>query len=171
MFGTHGRFFAAASALLLAACGGMAEIDMMGTPEDEAAIRDLSTQYAAAYSARDAAALANLATEDYQAVSPDGQMVNGRAALQTMMAEEMNMMPADLQMQLSATTDFVRWIDADNAVAGGTWTASGAPEGMGPDRGSWIAVARQDADGTWRMASGMSAPYMPPPAMPDSTGM
>jgi uncharacterized protein (TIGR02246 family) len=170
MFGTHGRFFAAASALLLAACGGMAEIDMMGTPEDEAAIRQFSDQYVAAFAARDAAAAGMLVTEDYQTVMPDGTMQSGRAAFQSSVAEEMAMMPPDMSVTMSGTTDMIRWINATTAVAAGTWSATGMPAGAGPDRGSWLAVMEKDADGMWRMAHGMSAPYMPPPAMPDSTG-
>lgn len=157
-----------AALMAVAACTDMDDATM-GTAEDEAAIRAIATGYASAYSARDAAGLAALATEDYEAVSPEGTRISGRAAFQASLAEEMAMMPAELSITVSATTDFLRWIDATHAVAGGTWSSTGMPAGMGPERGSWMIVARKDADGTWRAMSGSSAAYMPPPAMPDTT--
>ncbi|MFN2317288.1 MAG: SgcJ/EcaC family oxidoreductase [Gemmatimonadales bacterium] len=142
---------------------------MSGTAEDEAAIRAQVTAYANAYTARDAAALAAIVTEDYESVAPDGRRISGRAGVQEMVAEEMAMMPADVAMTVTATTDFLRWLSADAAVAGGTWSAMGAPAGMGPDRGAWLSVFVRDSDGQWRESNGMSAPYMPPPAPPAAT--
>lgn len=153
-------------AVLLAACAGAEPAATTGTPEDEAAIRAQVTAYASAYSAKDAAALAAIATEDYVAVSADGSRISGRAAVQQMVAAEMAMMPADVSITVSATTDYLHWMSATHAVAGGTWSTTGAPAGSGPDRGSWISVFRKDADGQWRMSHGMSAPYMPPPPAP-----
>ncbi len=154
------------TAIALTACATAEPMPMAGTAEDEAAIRAQVTAYAAAYTAKDAAALAAIATEDYEAVNGDGTKLNGRAAVQEMVAAEMAMMPADVTVTVSATTEYLRWMSATHAVAGGTWTATGAPPGSGPDRGAWISVFRKDADGQWRMSHGMSAPYMPPPAAP-----
>lgn len=150
----------------MAACAGAEPAATTGTAEDEAAIRAQVTAYAAAYTAKDAAALAAFATEDYQAVNADGSKTSGRAAVQASVAAEMAMMPAEVSMTVSATTDYLTWMSATHAVAGGTWSATGAPAGSGPDRGAWMSVFRKDADGTWRMSHGMSAPYVPMPAMP-----
>jgi uncharacterized protein (TIGR02246 family) len=156
------------TAVVMAACAP-AEPEPMattGTAEDEAAIRASVTSYAAAYGSKDAAALVAHATEDYEAVGPDGTMLSGRAGLQEVVAAEMAMVPADVSIAVSATVGFLRWISADAAVVGGTWTAAGMPAGMGPDRGSYLSVYRRDTDGQWRMSHGMSAPYMPPEAPP-----
>ncbi len=150
----------------VASCAGMNAPATAGSAEDEAAIRAQVTAYANAYTARDAAAVAAIATEDYESVGPDGSRVSGRAAVQDMLAAEMAMMPADMPMTVTATTDYLRWLSADAAVAGGTWSSTGAPAGMGPDRGAWMSVFRRDSDGQWRMSHGMSAPYMPPPPAP-----
>jgi len=154
----------AVAMVLVSACAGAEAPAATGSAEDEAAIRAQVAAYAAAYTAKDAAALAALATEDYESVNPDGSKTSGRAALQAAVAAEMAMMPAEVAMTVSATTDYLKWLSADAAVAGGTWSAAGAPAGMGPDRGAWISVFRRDADGQWRMSHGMSAPYTPPPA-------
>lgn len=158
----------AAGLVALAACMETEAPAMSGTPEDEAAIRAQVTAYANAYTAKDAAALAAIATEDYESVGPDGTRMSGRAAVQEMVAAEMAMMPAELTITVTATTDYLRWLSADAAVAGGTWSSTGAPAGMGPERGAWMSVFRRDSDGQWRMSNGMSAPYMPPPAAPDA---
>jgi uncharacterized protein (TIGR02246 family) len=153
----------AAGLVALAACAETEAPAMSGTPEDEAAIRAQVTAYANAYSTKDAAALAAITTEDYESVGPDGSRMSGRAAVQEMVAAEMAMMPADMAISVTATTDYLRWLSADAAVAGGTWSSTGAPAGMGPDRGAWMSVFVRDTDGQWRMSNGMSAPYMPPP--------
>lgn len=168
MVGLKSSRIGVAALLLAAGCAGMEAPATAGSAEDEAAIRAAVTAYASAYTARDAAALAAIATEDYESVGPDGARVDGRAGLQALVAAEMAMMPADLAITVTATTDYLRWLSADAAVAGGTWSSTGAPAGMGPERGAWMSVFRRDADGQWRMSHGMSAPYMPPPAMPDS---
>lgn len=168
MVGVSRSLVGSAVLVLVTACSGMEAPATAGSAEDEAAIRAAVTAYANAYTARDAAALAAVATEDYESVNTDGSPITGRAGLQALVAAEMAMMPADLQITVSATTDYLRWLSADAAVAGGTWSSTGAPAGMGPERGAWMSVFRRDADGQWRMSHGMSAPYMPPPAMPDS---
>ncbi len=150
----------------LAACAGAEPAATTGTPEDEAAIRAAVTTYANAYSAKDAAALAAVATEDYEAVNLDGTRISGRGGLQQLVAAEMAMMPPEVSITVTATTDYLRWLGADAAVAGGSWSSTGAPAGVGPERGAWMSVFRKDADGQWRMSHGMSAPYMPPPPAP-----
>lgn len=148
--------------MTLAACATAEPAATAGTSEDEAAIRAQVTAYANAYSAKDAAALAAIATEDYESVGTDGSRMSGRAAVQEAVAAEMAMMPAELTITVTATTEYLRWLSADAAVAGGTWSSTGGPAEMGPGRGAWMSVFRRDADGQWRMSNGMSAPYMPP---------
>lgn len=159
------RFLVLGSAVALTACQPAAPA-AMGSADDEAAIRAMVTAYATAWGAKDPAALASMVTEDYETVLPNGTRITGRAAYQEMAAAEIAMMPADLTMTLSATTDYVRWLSADAAVAGGTWTAAGAPPEAGPNRGSWMGVFRRDTDGQWRMSNGASAPDIPMPAPP-----
>lgn len=160
------RLAGSAIVLALAACAGMEAPATAGSAEDEAAIRGVATQWGAAYSARDAAGIAALVTENYEEVMPDGRHVQGRAALQTALAEELGMIPAEVTMTLTVTTDYLHWIGADAAAAGGSWTVAGVPEGSGPSRGSWLGVFRRDTDGQWRMANGLGSADMPPAAPP-----
>jgi uncharacterized protein (TIGR02246 family) len=165
-----GRMAGSAMVLALAACAGMEAPATAGSAEDEAAIRGVLTQWGAAYSARDAAGIAALVTENYEEVMPDGRHIQGRAALQAAVAEELGMIPAEVSITLTVTTDFLHWIGADAAAAGGSWTVTGAPEGSGPSRGSWLGVLRRDTDGQWRMANGLGSAYVPPAAPPTPAG-
>lgn len=159
----------AAAMVLVSACAGAAAPAATGTADDEAAIRAVATGYATAYNAKDAAGIAALMAEDYDAVGPDGMRMTGRAAVESMTATELAAIPAGATITLNVTTDFVRWIDANNATAAGGWTVAGLPPGVGQDRGSWLGVFRKDADGQWRMTGGLTSPYIPPPPAPTAT--
>lgn len=129
-----------------------------GSAEDEQAIRTMADKYSAAYSARDTAALAALVSEDYQDVDPTGRHTQGRAAFAAAVAQELAMMPANASVSMKAATTYVRWIDANHAVAGGTWEVSPAMPGA-PSRGSWMGVMVKE-DTTWRMMSALGSPDM-----------
>ncbi len=137
-----------------------------GTAEDEQAIRSMSDRYAAAYSARDTAALGAMVADDYQAVDPTGRHIQGRDAATAAAAQELAMVPAGVSLSMKAGTTFVRWIDANHAVAGGTWEISPAMPGM-PSKGSWVGTMVKQG-GEWKMLSAMGAPdmtgMMPPPS-------
>jgi len=126
-----------------------------GSAADEQAIRDLASQYAAAYAKRDTAAMGKLVTDDYEEVDPTGKHNQGRAGFEAGVAQEFAMMPAGMSMSMTATTTFVRWVNADNAVAAGTWETSPAMPGA-PSKGSWMAVVAKHG-GTWQMQSALGA--------------
>jgi uncharacterized protein (TIGR02246 family) len=149
--------------MLMTACAGSPPAATQGTAEDEAAIRGLPEKYVAAFNANDAAGMAALADDSYQSVSPDGSLVTGKAGLQQM--EEQGIKArrsANITATLSVTTDYLQWIGADAAAIGGAWSATGLPAG-GPEKGSWMGVARKGADGQWRLTSTLAADYLPPP--------
>ena len=150
--------------LALPACSAPAPA-ATGTPEDEQAIRDMAGRYAAAYGARDTAALGALVTDDYQDVAPTGQHTQGRGAFVAGVAQEMASMPAGMTMSMTATTTYVSWVDASHAVAGGTWETSPAMPPM-PSRGSWMAVMVKQ-DGGWKMMSALGAADMSAMAVPE----
>jgi uncharacterized protein (TIGR02246 family) len=152
------------SVLALAACAA----PTAGSAADETALRAMGGKYADAFNKKDAAALAAMVTDDYQAVSPDGTEVKGKAAF-----EETEKQSAagrtGMDLKLSVQTTIVKWAGADHAAIGGTWTMAGIPAGMGGDKGAWSGVAEKGADGQWRLATGMVAQYVPPPAAPMPT--
>ena len=150
--------FAFLAALALAACPASAPPGVTGTPEDEAAIRAVADKYVAAYGAKDASALAALVTEDYEDVNPTGKRTQGRAGFEEAVRQEFATMPAGMTMSMTATTDYVRWIDANHAVAGGTWQVSPAMPPM-PSRGSWMAVMVREGT-EWKMMNALGAADM-----------
>jgi len=148
-----------ACVLALAACSA----PTAGSAADETALRAMGGKYADAFNKRDAAALAALVTDDYQAVSPDGTEVKGRAAFE----ESEKKSAAErtgMQLTLDVKTTIMKWAGADHAVLGGTWTMAGLPAGMGGDKGAWSGTAEKGADGQWRLATGLVAQYVAPPA-------
>ena len=153
-----------AAVCMTVACGGESTTTMMqGTAEDEAAIRSLPDRYVAAYNADDAAGIAALTADDYQAVAPDGMLVSGKAGVEKMMGMEMQMnQKMNVDPTLSVTTDFLHWLGADSATIGGKWTVTGVPTGQ-PDKGSWLAVVHKSADGQWLVTSDLNTPFMQPP--------
>ncbi len=152
-------------ALAVMACAAPAPAGT-GSAEDEQAIRALADRYSAAYAARDTAALAALVAEDYETVDPTGRHTQGRSGFSAAVAQELAMMPANMPLTMRAGTNFVRWIDANHAVAGGTWETGPAMPGM-PTKGSWMAVVVKQ-DTTWRMMAALGAPDMSG-MMPDPT--
>jgi ketosteroid isomerase-like protein len=133
---------------------------MSGTPADETAIRGMGAKYAEAWNKGDLATMSSMVTENYDGVAPDGTVIKGRAAAAEMDKKELAGR-AGMNLKLD-----VHWAGANAASAGGTWTVAGIPAGVGGDKGSWTIVAVKDADGQWRMASGLVAQFVPPPAPP-----
>jgi uncharacterized protein (TIGR02246 family) len=155
--------------LAVSACAGSGGAPAAtGTPEDEQAIRGITTAYAAAYSAKDTAAFAALMVDDYHAVDPTGRHLTSKADAVAAAVAEFAMMPAGVSVSMSATTDFIKFIDANHAMAGGTWSISPSMPGM-PSKGSWLAVAVKQGT-EWKTMSAMGAPdlsgMMPPPPPP-----
>jgi len=155
---------AAIAVLGMAACTPPAPAKQ-GSAADEQAIRDLAGKYAAAFNAHDSKAMGALMATDYEEVDPMGKHTQGRDAAEANMTAMWPQMPADMKM--TATTTFVKWIDANHATAAGTYQMAGTPAGM-PNHGAWIGVAVKQ-DSTWVMSSSLGAdapPDMPAPAKP-----
>lgn len=157
--------------VMLAACPAPAgETATTGTPEDEAAMRANGDAWAAAWNARDAAGIAALMSSEYHEVTPMGVHHSTSAEAQAALAAEFTQIPAGVTIAL--TTEFTKFINGNNAYAGGTWTTTGMPAGQ-PTRGSWLVVQVKDSTG-WKIASGLGStditPMMPA-AMPDSAAM
>lgn len=150
--------------LALAACSA----PTAGSAADETALRAMGGKYAEAFNKSDAAALAAMVTDDYQAVSADGTEVKGRAAFED--AEKKSAAGrTGMSLKLDVKTTYVKWAGGDHAELGGTWTMAGVPAGMGGDKGAWTGLAEKGSDGQWRLATGLVAQYVPPPAPPAAT--
>jgi uncharacterized protein (TIGR02246 family) len=156
--------------LMLAACPAPAGDASSATPDDEAALRANGDAWAAAWNARDAAAIAALMSTEYHEVTPDGRHHSTAAEAQEAMAAEFaQMTPGET---ITLTTSFTKFIDGNNAYAGGTWQTTGGQPGM-PNRGSWLVIHKKEASG-WKIVSGLGSvdimPLMPTMAA-DSSAM
>jgi len=127
---------------------------------DEEAVRSNADAWMAAWNNGDAHAIAQLVTEDYEVVWPDGTHIKGREAYEKGLAS--NFARRQATPTLSATTVFVRFLKPDVAVASGTWTRSGGA--AGPGKGSWLATYTKQG-GQWLIASGVAAAAPHPPTI------
>lgn len=153
-----------AGLLALAACNAPAK---SGTPAEETALRAIGAKYAEAFNKNDVAGMSAMVTEDYQAVSADGTVIKGRAQFEELEKKSVAQRTG-LGLKLSVETTYLKWAGADHASLGGTWMMAGVPKGMGvADKGAWTMLAEKGADGQWRLATGLVADSVPPPAMPD----
>jgi uncharacterized protein (TIGR02246 family) len=137
-----------------------------GTPDDEVAIRGLSSKYTDAFNANDVAGMARLVSEDFECVNADGTHIRGRAAFQQMEEKAAKDRQAGPKLTLAAPTSYVKWISATHAVSGGPWTMTGPPA---PATGSWMAVLRKTPEGPWQITNSLVADFVPP-ALADAKG-
>lgn len=162
------QLFAMMAVCALPACQPASSAGTTGSPADEQAIRDITNKYAAAFGQRDTTAMGALVSDDYEDVDPTGMHTKGKAGFQAALAKEFAMMPAGASMSMTATTDYVRWIDANHAAVGGTWQTSPAMPGM-PSKGSFMAVVEKK-DNSWKMTSALGAADVSAMmTMPDTT--
>lgn len=145
--------FLSLAVLLVAACATNGGGTATGSAEDEVAIRAMADEWAAKYNARDAAGIAAMMASNYHEVTPTGEHLSTVADAQAMIERDFAQMPPNVTVGL--TTEYVEFLGADAAFAGGTYTSAGMPEGM-PTRGSWLVVFSRDTTG-WKMASGLGS--------------
>ena len=150
--------------LLIAGCAAPPP-PTSGTPADDAAIRAMGTKYAEAWNNGDVATLASMVTDDYLAVDPDGTVDKGRLGAEAR-EKAAAAQRAGANLKLSIDTVLLKWVGANAAAVGGTWSLAGAPAESGPTKGAWSTLVVKGADGQWKQATGLVAAYVPPPAPP-----
>jgi uncharacterized protein (TIGR02246 family) len=119
----------------------------MDRSADEAAIRGNIAAFVRAYNAGDAKGVAALFAPDGQAEDKDGEVSQGRAAIEKTFKE---LFAAAPQKRLEVSVESIRFIGADLAVETGSTKETSAP-GETPeyDRYTVLHVKR---DGKWQMA-------------------
>ena len=150
--------------LVVSACApAPAPAPTTGTNDDEVAIRGLASKYTEAWNKGDLATMAAMVTDDFDAVTPDGTVIKGKAANEALekkaLAERQG-----LPLVLTATTSYVNFGSANSASAGGPWTLAGLPPGAGAGKGAWTVFVKKGGDGQWRIASSLVADFVPPAA-------
>jgi len=115
--------------------------------KDEAAIRAAVQSYVAAYNRGDAKALADHWSEGGQWVSPSGQRIQGRAAIE----KEMRAMFAERKgLKVEVVDPKIRFVSADVAIEEGTARVLRA--GEPPEQSTYLAI-HVKKDGQWKLDS------------------
>jgi len=136
-----------------------------GRAGDEAAIRKMGEQYAAAWNSGDARQAAALFAEDGTFTDVNGQTYKGRMAIEKDLAES-EVGTAKTGMTMSITTEAVRFLQPDLAVAMGRTHFSGAQGG--PGGGHYMSVVRR-VGSEWKVAA-VHAAASPPASMAGGPG-
>lgn len=119
-----------------------------------AAVDDVRSSWLSAAETDDAAAVAALYTEDATYVTPDGQVLEGRQAIQQALSQSLPMM-SDLEITSSRDP----MVSGDLAVDVGEYSSTMAAQGgdgMEAD-GFYTVVLRRQADGSWKIVSHLAA--------------
>jgi uncharacterized protein (TIGR02246 family) len=156
---------AAALLFTLAAC--QAPAPEAPPPVDVAALTDAiqarEKEWSAAFLAADAAAIANLYTEDAATIQPSGEWRRGRAAIAQGMQPQFDTTTFSAREDI---TEEVIPVGPDFAFEIGHFSSMGTPKAGGAARtasGRYIVLWRKDADGVWRAHRdlGADAPAKP----------
>jgi len=102
-------------------------------------VREMEDEYTAAFGRKDANALAALLAEDVTLVTEWGDVVQGRAEIERMLADVFPGMPDKLEIE--STPAHARAIADDVIVSHGVLHKVGAGKTGSPTRGSWCGRA------------------------------
>jgi len=143
-------------ALALLGCAQAEQEGMeMETMDMEALTTEMAqveAEWAQAYEAGDAAAVASLYAVDAVYLPPYMDAIRGRAAIQTRLSEAMGMM-SDRQITIERTDAGAA---GDLAYAIGTYAVEMGMMGMEEpmsDNGKYITISRRAADGSWEIVA------------------
>jgi uncharacterized protein (TIGR02246 family) len=135
------------------------------TTADVAAVSAVAEAWAAAYNAGDAAAVAALYSADAVFMRNHQPALEGQAAVQTAMEEQMAAMTTMINVMPDQTL-----VMGDTAVGTGTFTMTLTPkaEGAAPinDEGGYMVVMQRQADGVWKIWRQIGNSAMPMPMAP-----
>ncbi|MCA9101372.1 MAG: SgcJ/EcaC family oxidoreductase, partial [Planctomycetales bacterium] len=119
------------------------------TDGDEAAIRASADAFVEAFNRHDAAAVAQLWTENGEYVDEAGQRYEGRAAIQH---EYEQFFAEHKDVSISIAIAAIRLVSPETAIEDGSAVVDPVPPGP-PSRSKYVAVHSKGPDGNWRLAS------------------
>ena len=136
-------------------------------PDDIAAIRELQARQAEAWNRHDAAAYANLFTEDGDVVNVLGWWWKGRPEIKSKLSDAFVFVFRE--SKLTITDVHVRLLDSTVAVAHVSWTLEGAKAPPGapapPNHGIQLQVLRKESN-RWLIASFQNTNSVPETPFP-----
>jgi uncharacterized protein (TIGR02246 family) len=134
--------------MFVTACGTTPPAETMA-PADPAPINDLRARFAAAYSAGDAAGVAELYTDDAVSMPDHHTAIVGKAAIQQYLQGIFAQYTANLTITPGDTE-----ITGDLAHEHGTFSTTVTPKAGGnamTDNGNYLVVLKRQADGSWKI--------------------
>jgi len=134
---------------------------------NDAAIRKLYVEFAAAWDAHDAKKMASFWTLDGDVTEPDGMVAKGRDEVEKHFAGEQEAAFKDSTLKL--TIDSVWFITAEVAMVDGSYMVLNALDPNGqplPPRKGLVSAVLLREDGTWRVAANRSMIPIPLPWRP-----
>ena len=145
-------------ALLVAACQPAAEqpdpaAEAAQQAEDVAAIKNLDSKWNTAVNAGDAAALANLHTDDAIRMPPNQPAVVGKEAIQSSFQTIFEQFTGKLTLSPEEVEVVGDW-----AFARGTYAGTRTPKAGGEpteDNGKYLAIFLRQPDGSWKHYRGI----------------
>ncbi|HEV8364781.1 MAG TPA: SgcJ/EcaC family oxidoreductase [Gemmatimonadaceae bacterium] len=140
--------------LAVVACAKPAETPPAAPPVDAAAMKDSiqarEREWSAAFKAGDAAAVANLYSEDGATVQPAGDWYRGRAAITEGTKKQLDTVNVtareDITEEVIPAGDYV--VEIGHYSMAGTTKKGNKPISTA---GRYMVVWRKDADGVWRL--------------------
>ena len=127
-------------------------------PADEGTMKELTDYYATHWNMGHASMVADLYTDDALQSSANGPVLEGRAAIETAMAERMES-GATLTIHDVGTMPL-----GEGWAADGGWYAINGPDGTAVQMGSYVTILKQQEDGSWKIhrsvTNGQPAPAM-----------
>lgn len=117
--------------------------------DDEAALRALVAEFARAFNAGDAKAVAALFTDKARVITVSGRSIEGRKAIEKLFAASFQETPGQT---IEVKTESVRFLDADVAIEEGTATVASPQTGgeiQGEKESTRYTAAYVKRDGKW----------------------
>jgi len=135
------------------------------TTADAAAVSAAADAWATAYNAGNAAGVGALYAADAVFMRNHQPALNGQAAIQAAMAEQMAAMGTRINVTPGETM-----VMGDTAVGTGQFTTTLTPRaaGVAPinDEGGYMVVMQRQADGAWKISHHIGNSVLPMPAAP-----
>jgi len=143
-----------AFALIVVACASVTEqpqpaAEPPSQAEDVAAIKAMPAKYEAAYNASDAAALAELHTEEAIRMPPNEPALVGKEAIQSWYQTRFD----QFTPQVTVSHEEVE-VAGDWAFARGSYTSTQTPKAGGEpveDSGKFLTISKRQPDGSWKI--------------------
>jgi uncharacterized protein (TIGR02246 family) len=134
---------------------------IQGTPQDEQAIRNMVTQFVAAWNKNDAKALASQFTTDGDLINPTGRIARGSTEVEKLIRDEQSGHFKNTRFRLAVTN--IRFLKPDIAITDLEYEINDVKGPLTTMKGLVTFVLRKDG-GQWLIDAGRPMVPVQPPA-------